>query len=169
MPSKIMRKFFPHPSGVFPKFLFIAVFSIVMAVLPGSSVRGEQGLALKINGDPANGYTVSILYQGQMISSSAGVGEFSARFQNGSRELDVPLRNWKATSWTGNAQHLVLTGLTKLEDLKTDLSVRVDYDLLSPHVVRKRIELRQVDAHLLYYQVTNSLQPSASPAKFWSF
>lgn len=137
-------------------------------MLAGRSVHGEDGISLKVDGNPQQGYAVSITYAGQAISSAANIGEFTARFQNGSREIDVPLRDWKATSWSGDRQHVTLTGVSQLKDLQTNLSVRIEYDILSPHVIRKRITLRQVDAHLLYYQVTNSLQPVAA-AKLWSF
>lgn len=125
-------------------------------------------MSLNVSGDAKSGYAVSVLYGGEVIASPAG-GEFSARFQNGSRELNVDLSDWKATAWTGDAHHVALTGVTKLEALQTDLAVEVDYDVLSPHIVRKRIRFHQVDAHLLYYQVTNTLRPAAPPAKFWSF
>ena len=126
-------------------------------------------MELKVAGDAEHGFSVSVLYKGEVISTSAPVGEFSAVFQNGSRDIDVRLDRWKAASWSGTAQHVVLLGESHLEDLKTDLAVRVDYDVISPHLVRKRIQLRQVDAHLLYYAITNSLSPTERPENFWSF
>jgi hypothetical protein len=126
-------------------------------------------MEMKIEGDAKQGFTVSVLYKGKVLSTSNLTGEFSARLQNGSREIDVRVEGWRATSWSGNAQHITLMGKSYLEDLKTDLAVRVDYYVISPHVVRKRIQLHQVDAHLLYYQITNSLRPVERPKKFWSF
>jgi hypothetical protein len=151
------------------RFTLVTMFLVVLAMRAGTSAHGEIGMSLQIAGDAKSGYTVSVLYQGERISSTTEVGEFSARFQNGSREFDVPLPHWKATTWTGDAHHMTLTGVTKLEDLQADLAVKVDYEVLTSHVVRKQITLRQVDAHLLYYEVTNPLQPAAAPAKFWSF
>ena len=142
--------------------LFVAMACISCYAQP------RAGMSLEISGDAKGGYTASVNYNGEVIASPAA-GEFSARFQNGSRELNVDLAKWRATAWTGDAQHLALRGVVKLEDLQTDLNIEVDYDVVSPHLVRKRIRFRQVDAHLLFYQVTNTLRPSAEPAKFWSF
>jgi hypothetical protein len=164
-----MLKTESRPSALLRRLLIIGFCISPLAPCSSASSGNKAGTSLQISGDPNTGYTVSILYKGERISSAADVGEFSARFQNGSREINVTLPNWKATAWTGDAHHITLTGVSKLEDLQTDLSVRVDYEVLSPHVVRKRIELHQVDAHLLYYQVTNTLEPAATAAKFWSF
>jgi len=164
-----MLKKYPRSLGMLRRFTLFAVCLLLAATLTNSSARTETGMQLKIAGDARNGFTVSILYQGQALSSSDDAGEFSARFQNGSRELDVRLDNWKATSWSGNEEHITLLGRTQLQDLKTELSVRVDYEVVSHHVVRKQIQLHQVDAHLLYYQLTNSLKPNSTPAKLWSF
>lgn len=142
---------------------------LAVAILNSSSVRGESGMSLHAGGNANEGFTVSILYKGKIVATPAGLGEFSARFQNGSRELDVQLQNWKATSWSGNDHHITLLGESKLEDLKTNLSVRVDYEVLTPQVVRKQIQLHQVDSHLLYYEVTNRLRAAEAPGKFWSF
>jgi hypothetical protein len=49
------------------------------------------------------------------------------------------------------------------------LYVNVDYERISPHVVRKRIGLRQADMFLLFYQVSNRLEPLRRPARLWSF
>jgi hypothetical protein len=45
----------------------------------------------------------------------------------------------------------------------------VDYEVVTPHVVRKRVRLRQSDAHLLFYQIRNQIQPADDRVKFWSF
>ena len=156
-------------SAVLRRFSLTIVFLVLLVMRSGTSAHGETGMFLQISGDSKSGYTVSIFYQGERISSAGEMGEFSARFQNGSREIDVRLPPWKATAWTGNAHHMTLTGVTKLGDLQADLAVKVDYEVQTSHVVRKQITLRQVDAHLIYYQVTNPLQPAAVPAKFWSF
>jgi hypothetical protein len=151
------------------KIYLTALCLLLTASLTGLSTHAENGMTLKITGDSSRGFTVTILYKGQAVSSSDSSGEFSARFQNGSRELDVRVQNWKARSWSGDGQHLTLVGESHLEKLKTDLTVRIDFDVISPHLVRKRIQIQQVDAHLLYYQITNVFSPAEKAAKFWSF
>ncbi len=164
-----MLRTYPRSLCLLRRFSLSALFLLLVSTVTASDARTEGGMKLKIAGDRSRGFSVSILYQGQTVSIGDIAGEFSARFQNGSRELDVRLHNWKATSWSGNEEHITLLGRSKLEDLKAELSVRIDYDVVSPHVVRKRIQFHQVDAHLLYYQITNPLTPTELPTKFWSF
>lgn len=163
-----MLKIELHSSALLRQAAVVALGIVAFALGAGTSAHAETGMSLKVSGDAKSGYAVSVSYNGEVVAAPAN-GEFSARFQNGSRELEVDVAGWKATAWTGNAHHVALAGVTKLEELQTELAVEVDYDVVTPHVVRKRIQLRQVDAHLLYYQVTNTLRPATAPAKFWSF
>ena len=149
-----------------PQVLLTAICCVLL-LGPIRTVRSTSGLSLKITGDDQRGYTAVILFNGQPIGESGG--EFSAVFQNGSRELDSRIENWRATSWAGDERHIILSGESNLEPLKTVVSVRVDYEIVTPHVVRKKIRLQQSDAHLLFYQITHRLQPMESRAKFWCF
>jgi hypothetical protein len=164
-----MLKLPSYSSAFWRQFAVTLLCVAALATFISNPALAQTGMALQIAGDAKSGYTVDVNYNGEPVSSPAQSGEFSARFQNGSREINVDLPAWKATAWTGDAHHMILTGMVKLNDLQTDLSVQVDYEVVTPHVVRKRIRLHQVDAHLLYYQVTNSLHSAAAPAKFWSF
>jgi hypothetical protein len=47
--------------------------------------------------------------------------------------------------------------------------VNVDYERITPRLVRKKIRLRQSDMFLLFYQLSNRLEPQENPAKMWSF
>lgn len=139
----------------------------LLLLCPVRTARSANGLTLKVTGDDHHGYVVKVLYNGQPIARD--IGEFSAEFQNGSRELDARLDLWRASSWTGDERHLTLSGESNVENLKTVISVRVDYQVVTPHVVRKTIQLRQADTHLLFYQVNNRLEPVNAGTKFWSF
>jgi hypothetical protein len=163
MPESLSR-----PPALQQVLMFAGFGFIALVACGGSFGQTQTGMSLQIAGDSKSGYGVSVSYKGEIIASPAR-GEFSSRFQNGSRELNVDVPAWKATAWTGDAHHITLTGVTDLKDLQTELSVEVDYQVVSPHLVRKQIRFRQVDAHLLYYQLTNSLRPTTSPGKFWSF
>jgi hypothetical protein len=142
-------------------------FCFVLLLWPMPVARTANGLSLEVDGDAARGYTVKLLLEGRPAALQAG--EFSAQFQNGSRELHVSLENWRATSWTGDDQHVILSGDANLDALKTILSIRVEYVVINPHVVRKIIRLHQSDAYLLLYQVSNRIEPPPGQAKFWSF
>ena len=134
-----------------------------------ATVSGTDGLTLKVTGDARKGYGVALLFNGQPILQHNQGGEFSAVFQNEERSLEDRVDDWKATSWTGDAKHLVLSGECKLVNLNTTVFVNVEYEQITPRVVRKKIRLRQSDMFLLFYQLSNRLEPQESPAKMWSF
>ena len=138
-------------------------------VTASASVTGAERLTLKVIGDARQGYAVTILFGGQPIARHNSGGEFSAVFQNGERSLEDHAENWKATSWMGDTTHVTLNGECKLQNLNTTVFAQVEYDVVTPHVVRKRIRLHQNDMYMLFYQVSNRLEPEESPTKFWSF
>jgi hypothetical protein len=130
---------------------------------------GTDGLTLKVTGDPKQGYSVALLFSGEPFARHNRGGEFSACFQNEERSVEDRVADWKATSWSGNSSHVVLDGECRLENLNTTVLAHVDYELVTPHVVRKKIRLHQADMLMLFYQLSNRLEPVENPAKFWSF
>jgi hypothetical protein len=135
-------------------------------------------LALKVTGDARQGFSVSILFNGRPLAHHNRGGEFSAKFQNEDRSLEDLVEDWRATSWRGDAAHVILTGECKLRNLSRDkqsppvsatVRAEVDYAVVTPYVVRKQIRLRQADLYMLFYQISNRLEPEAPPAGFWSF
>jgi hypothetical protein len=130
---------------------------------------GTEGLALKITGDPKQGFCVALLFSGKPFARHNRGGEFSACFQNEERSVEDRVTDWKATSWSGNTTHVVLDGECRLKNLNTTVFAHVDYELITPHVVRKKIRLHQNDMFMLFYQLSNRLEPVEGPAKFWSF
>src|SRR5450755_1493706 len=130
---------------------------------------GVDGLTLGVTGDPKQGYSVGLLFNGRLLARHNRGGEFSALFQNEERSVEDHVTNWKAASWGGNSTHVVLDGECRLKNLNTTVFARVDYELVTPHVVRKKIRLHQADMFMLFYQLSNRLEPAESPAKFWSF
>jgi hypothetical protein len=132
---------------------------------PASSLSG--GLTLRVDGDAQRGYSVLVLHDDQPVARHAG--EFSALFQNPDRSLEDRVENWKAASWAGNHTHVTLDGACKLKNVNTTAYARVEYDVLTSQVVRKRVRLQQSDIYMLYYQLSNRLEALAPPAKFWSF
>jgi hypothetical protein len=153
-----------HPARVAQTILTTVCFLLLLC--PVRTVHGASGMSLKVTGDDKLGYVVRLLYNGDPIAQDAG--EFSAEFQNGSRELDQRIDGWRASSWTGDERRVILKGEAYLDRLKTVIGLTIEYQVITSHVVRKTIQLHQSDAHLLYYQVSNELQP-VDAQKFWSF
>jgi len=135
-----------------------------------SSISPEtDGLTLKVSGDATSGYGAVLLFNGRPILRHNQGGEFSVLFQNEERSVEDRVDDWKATSWTGDATRVTLEGECKLKNLNATVFVHVDYKRITSRVVRKKIRLRQADMFLLFYQLSNRLEPQESPAKLWSF
>ncbi len=126
-------------------------------------------VSLKTAGDHKQGYRVALLFNGEEFSQSARDGEFSARFQNEERSVEDRVTDWKATSWSGDATRITLQGECSLKNLNVTVYAAVEYEVVAPLVVRKRIRLQQDDMFLLFYQLSNRLEPAGIPTKFWSF
>ena len=134
-----------------------------------AAVPDTDALSLRVTGDAALGFGVTLLFNGQPITRHNQGGEFSAIFQNEDRSVEDHVENWKATAWTGDATRLTLSGECKLKNLNATLFVQVEYERITPRVVRKRIRLRQSDMLLMFYQLSNRLEPLQQPTKLWSF
>ena len=134
-----------------------------------AAAPNADGLTLKVTGDVKQGYGVSILFNSQPVARHNQGGEFSAIFQNEDRSVEDRVDDWKATTWAGNATRVTLSGECKLANLNATLFVQVEYERITPHVVRKKIRLRQSDMFLVFHQLSNRLEPLETPAKLWSF
>jgi hypothetical protein len=128
-----------------------------------------DGLTLKVTGDVKQGYGVSLLFNDQPVARHNQGGEFSAIFQNEDRSVEDRVEDWKATAWTGDATRVTLRGECKLRKLNATVFVQVEYERITPRVVRKKIRVRQSDMFLVFYQLSNRLEPMENPAKLWSF
>ena len=135
----------------------------------GSDGSSFDGLGLRVAGDSQQGYSVTLVFKGQPLAQHSQGAEFSAFFQNEDRSVEDRVDSWRATSWSGNSTHVVLDGECRLKNLNTIVFAHVDYELVTPQVVRKRIRLQQDDMFMLFYQLSNRLEAVESPAKFWSF
>ena len=155
------------------EFLILSALTTAATLLPESlraTIPTESGpVSLQVTGDAQSGYGVTILYRGQAIARHHAGGEFSAIFQNSERSLEDRTDDWKAASWSGDQTRINLTGEMQLTNLRTTVFVDVMYEVMPSQVVKKTIQLRQADMFTLLYQLTNRLEPEATPAKLWSF
>jgi hypothetical protein len=132
-------------------------------------IPSADGLSLKVIGDATHGYGAAILRDGEPIARHNQGGEFSAIFQNEDRSVEDHIENWKASAWAGDPTRLALSGECKLRNLNATVFVQVEYERITPQVVRKKIRLRQSDMFLVFHQLSNRLEPLETPAKLWSF
>ncbi|MGA8029804.1 MAG: hypothetical protein WB992_21895, partial [Bryobacteraceae bacterium] len=136
----------------------------------GTPNQSETGrVSLQVTGQAGTGYGVAVLLNDRPVARHTGGGEFSAAFQNSERSLEDRVDNWKATSWTGDARHLTLRGECAVPSMQGTVSAEVEYKVLTSKLIRKTIRFHQADLFMLFYQVSNSLEPVSSEIKFWSF
>jgi len=157
------------------EFLGIGAAAAAGMLLPDSPAEGEEthgplesAVTLKVTGNAAAGYRVCVLCDGKALTAENG-DEISAVFQNGERSITEYMERWKATSWTGDDQHVTLKGDAYLPQLRATIHLEATYDVVVRNIVRKRIQLRQSDMFMLFFQMTNQVRPAETPAKFWSF
>jgi hypothetical protein len=136
-------------------------------------IRSEHSpsgrVSVKATGDGRSGYQAIILFSGRSIARHLGEGEFSAVFHNSDHSIEDRVDHWRAVSYTESKEGLLLEGNCKLPNLNANILVKMEYKVLTPQIVRKKIRLHQTDMYDLLYQVTNALEPFDPPASFWSF
>jgi hypothetical protein len=134
----------------------------------GIPVEGG-GLSLHVTGDERQGFATELFFDGKRIVRSGSGGEFSGLFKNEERSVEDQVGGWRSASWSGDSRRALLRGHCALTNLNTTMAVEVEYEVVTPHVVRKTIRLQQADMFLLFYQLSNRLEAAETPAKFWSF
>lgn len=157
------------------EFLAISTAAAATGIMPGAFGQNADTpqhrpseVTLKVSGDSARGFGVSVLFRGSPVTSEAS-GELSAVFQNGERSLEDRVDKWKATSWKGGDSAVTLKGKAHLTRLDATVFIEVAYDIVAHNIVRKRIRMRQSDMFTMFYQVVNRINPAEEPQKFWSF
>ena len=128
-----------------------------------------EGFELKAAGNSSTGYYAVVLHNGQEVARHNDGGEFSAVFENGDRSITCAIKNWRAQSWTGDSRQLDLMGQVWIDELETDLSVKVSYTVVNESVISKKISLSQSNASFLYYSINNRLESLETPKSYWSF
>lgn len=156
-----------RPSWRMRPVILLAIILATCSTLWGAD--GAGGLTIKVQGDATQGYGVMLLNNGKPIARHNDGGEFSAIFANADRSLKFPQDNWRAATWTGDERKVVLLGEIQLKEFETVIDVQVQYDVVNPEIVRKKIRFYQPDANLIYFQVMNRLMPVEAPRKLWSF
>src|SRR6266436_5965413 len=134
-----------------------------------AAIPETDELSFKVVGDATHAFGVAILRNREPIARHNQGGEFSATFQNEDRSVEDHVENWQPSAWTGDPTRVALSGECKLRNLNATVFVQVEYERITPRIVRKRIRLRQSDMFLVFYQLSNRLEPLENPTKLWSF
>jgi len=133
------------------QFIAVSAATVLAGILPQKAFGNEvdapsdRPVDLKAVGDARSGYHAVILFNDRPVARHTGEGEFSAVFQNADRSLEDRVQTWRASSYSGSENRLLLEGDCKLPNLKATIAVEVEYQLVASRVVRKQIRLHQAD------------------------
>ncbi len=126
-------------------------------------------LGLNVIEDEDNGYSVQIMYGTQPLAQHDGGGEFSLVVENADRSYHQIVKGWKASSYREDDDTIELSGRISLGNLIANLDVRVVYEKINRHVVKKQVHIVQNNARRFFYSLENRLEPLEIPADYWSF
>jgi len=94
---------------------------------------------------------------------------FQRSFRNEDRASKIMSKTGKPLRGPVTPLGWLLRGECKLRNLNATVFVQVEYERITPRIVRKRIRLRQSDMFLVFYQLSNRLEPLKNPSSSWSF
>lgn len=125
----------------------------------GVQVRGERR---------ENGWATRLEYHGRTVARPSGGGEMTMVFENADHSLRDELLAWQADSCRVEDGALVLAGSRRLTHLGR-VEIKVHYEAVNDHLIKKTTRVRQRDANMLFYSVATGVAPEGLPASYWSF
>ncbi len=146
---------------------------IVITVLVGlffcgnPSISQGQNLKLKLAGDKNSGYHVDIYNGTQLLVKN--IGEFSLSLSNLDLSTNTQIDDWKADNYQINDSSITLEKNQYLKDFDANLSVRVNYQVINRHVIKKTIRLYQPSIPDFYYTLIETNVPAQTPKEYLTF
>lgn len=130
------------------------------------TVRSQE-LNLEVVGDSNQGYTVDIYSGNNLLIHNTE--EFSLRIANTDLSEIVEIPAWKGSEWKGDHNIVHLSKETYVPELDLNLSVTVNYEVISQNIIRKTVDLFQSGMPTLYYSLVETSKPAEPPLKFVTF
>lgn len=124
-----------------------------------------QELSLQVAGDAESGYQVAVYRDGQLLLENAE----TVRLANLDLSEQVNIRDWRGSEWHGDEIHILLSGENYVPELDLNFSMEIDYELITPQLLKKTIHLFQPCMPALYYSLEQSTLPAEPPMKFATF
>lgn len=162
------RKTLPFSSSLL--ITFVAWLTFLVCLLSscfGFSTVYAQTLNLKVVGNELAGYHVDI-YEDSILRIS-NTEELSLQLSNFDYSVTVTIPSWKGKQWQGDTQKITLTGEQFIPELDTKLSIKVSYEVINQHVIKKQIDLFQPSMPNIYYTLKETNKPAETPLRYTSF
>ncbi len=140
--------------------LFLTIFCTGLTAI-------SQQLHLRATGNSRQGFRVDI-YDGEQLLVT-NTEEFSISFFNTDLSTTAKIGDWKGEKWTGNDTLITLTRDSYIPELDANLSVTVQYEIVSRGLVKKTIKLFQPSMTDMYYIIEETARPAQKPLKYTTF
>ena len=126
----------------------------------------SQNLSLQATGNPKDGFTVNVLYNNKLITTSDE--EFSLQLFNLDLSTDTAIQ-WKGQKWSGDNQNLTLKGTFHIMAFDANLSVTVNYKVMNQHLLKKEVRLFQPSMPDMHYILKETTRPAEKPLRYTTF
>lgn len=142
---------------------FVACLLLLLSFLSGNC----QPLELRVAGDKQNGFIVEIYNNNRLLVS--GTEEFSLQLFNNDLSTTASIKQWKGSSWSGNAGQITLKRESYIPEFDASLTVVVNYQVLNDTLVKKTIELFQPSMPGMLYILQQTARPAEKPLRYITF
>lgn len=126
-----------------------------------------QELSLEIQGNKEIGFYVQILNEEEDLL--ANQGEFNLHLSNLDRSVESSIKNWRGVSYEKTEKGYILEKAQYLNEFDSNLYSEVEYEKVSPSLVKKTLRISQNSIPNFYYSLDFNNVPSFKPRKYVSF
>lgn len=145
----------------------IRVYLLVFFIAGAGVFCNGQNLNLKVAGDQKSGFSVQIYNGKQLLVTSDG--EFSLFLSNSDLSVHEEIISWTASKVNETENVIYLEKEIYLKEFDSNLFVKVKYEMVNAHVLKKTITLFQPSIPKLYYTLSQSSFAAATPKQFVTF
>ena len=145
----------------------LLVFFLSLLHFINYSFAFGQQLSLKVAGDDQAGFHVDIYNGNQLVVTNTE--ELSLQMFNLDLSTVANIQQWKGQTWTGNEKNITLKRDSYIKEFDANLSVNVTYQVVSPYIIKKTIELFQPSMPGMYYILQQTARPAEKPRRYLTF
>lgn len=144
------------------KVLLVSFFLLII-----SGIGYSQKINLTLEGNKETGYFVQISNGSDPLLENPG--EFNLNLSNLDRSVRHRIENWKGESYKETEKGFVLERAEYLEDFDANIYSQIEYEQVSPYLIKKIFRIRQNSIPNFYYSVDFTIVPVHPPKQYVSF
>jgi hypothetical protein len=143
-------------------FFFLSLFTLL-----NYSFAFSQQLSLKVAGNDQAGFHVDIYSDNKLVVTNTE--ELSLQMFNLDLSTVSKIQQWTGQEWEGNEKNITLKRKSYIDEFDANLSVNVTYQVVSPYIIKKTIELFQPSMPGMYYILQQTARPAEKPRRYLTF